>query len=85
MKLLKFVFSVLLILLQFDSGLSLNDRPMVGVLTQEYKGSKGKTMAFIATPYVRFLEMAGARVVCIVLELLYKSEISLWFMSQSRV
>ncbi len=72
MKLLKFFSFILLILLQFDSCLLLNDRPMIGVLTQEYGGSKEKTLAFIATPYVKFLEMAGARVVCIVSELLYR-------------
>lgn len=62
-----------LILLQINSLLSddlLNNRPMIGILEQEERGSeKGqlKAVAFIASPYVKFLEIAGARVVCIVL------------------
>ncbi len=42
---------------------SLNNRPIIGILEQK-RGSE--PMAFIAAPYVKLLEMAGARVVCII-------------------
>ncbi len=40
----------------------LNVRPTIGVLSQEYKDQHH---SYIAASYVKYLESAGARVVCI--------------------
>ncbi|XP_023650260.1 gamma-glutamyl hydrolase [Paramormyrops kingsleyae] len=40
-----------------------NDRPIVGILAQEYAKPRPSRLSYIAASYVKFLESAGARVV----------------------
>jgi hypothetical protein len=58
---------MMLLIINNTSSEQLNDRPIIGVLTQK---NHEKTKTFIAAPYVKLLEMGGARVVSIFLLLL---------------
>jgi len=58
---------MMLLIINNTSSEQLNDRPIIGVLTQK---NHEKTKTFIAAPYVKLLEMGGARVVSILLLLL---------------
>jgi hypothetical protein len=61
---LESLFTLLLLLIINTSGEELNDRPIIGILTQK---NHEQTKTFIAAPYVKLLEMGGARVVSIFL------------------
>jgi hypothetical protein len=52
----------MLVIINNTSSDELNDRPIIGILTQE---NAKQTNTFIAAPYVKLLEMGGARVVSI--------------------
>ncbi|OQR78389.1 gamma-glutamyl hydrolase-like [Tropilaelaps mercedesae] len=43
--------------------LDLNERPIIGILTQEYIGKPWDQIPYIAASYVKFVESGGARVV----------------------
>jgi hypothetical protein len=58
---------MMLLIINNTSSEQLNDRPIIGVLTQK---NYEKTKTFIAATYVKLLEMGGARVVSIFLLLL---------------
>lgn len=45
------------------SDLGLNERPVIGVLTQEFTGKPWDQVPYIAASYVKFVEGGGARVV----------------------
>lgn len=47
----------------------LNDRPIIGILSQEWgKDKKNAKFSYIAASYVKFVESAGARVIPIMIE-----------------
>lgn len=48
--------------LPIDDNNAVNDRPVIGVLTQEYRGGIQANSSIIAASYVKYLEAAGARV-----------------------
>lgn len=47
----------------FGTKIKTNERPIIGVLTQEFYNPQPGRNSFIAASYVKFLESAGARVV----------------------
>uniref|UniRef100_A0A3Q1GCL2 folate gamma-glutamyl hydrolase n=1 Tax=Acanthochromis polyacanthus TaxID=80966 RepID=A0A3Q1GCL2_9TELE len=51
----------------FSSSVQRNDRPIIGVLAQEVFLPKPNQTSYIAASYVKFLEAAGARVVPVIL------------------
>lgn len=55
-------FNLILLIFGFFISVSyqLNDRPILGVLLQE---TETQTDQYVATSYVKFVEMAGARAV----------------------
>ncbi|XP_070842237.1 gamma-glutamyl hydrolase [Chaetodon trifascialis] len=57
------LFCICLSCLSFCSSANRNDRPIIGVLAQEYHFPKPYQESIIAASYVKFLESAGARVV----------------------
>ena len=56
------LFALLLGTLARESIQELNNRPILGVLLQE-NGNASSTEQFIASSYIKYVEMAGARVV----------------------
>ncbi|XP_042255871.1 gamma-glutamyl hydrolase [Thunnus thynnus] len=62
-KILFLLFCVSLSCLPFYSSAKKNDRPIIGVLTQEVYSPKPHQTSYIAASYVKYLESAGARVV----------------------
>ncbi|XP_018599775.1 gamma-glutamyl hydrolase [Scleropages formosus] len=55
-----------------------NDEPIVGVLAQELSSSRHSGSSYIAASYVKYLEMAGARVVPVKINLTKKEYESLF-------
>lgn len=55
-----FLLFIITLVTFIDDSHQLNNRPIVGVLLQEQYGN---THQYVAASYVKFLEMAGARVV----------------------
>ncbi|UYV81927.1 GGH [Cordylochernes scorpioides] len=62
------VAAILLALIGWCQGIQLNNRPIIGVMSQETYGRQTKYgYSYIAASYVKFLESAGARVVPVLL------------------
>lgn len=57
---MRFTLSQLVLLLMIYSGGALNNRPVIGIVSEQVWG---KNESYIASSYVKFVESAGARVI----------------------
>lgn len=58
-------YGILLALAAVSASVSATDRPIIGILAQRYRGhgNSSQNSTYIAASYVKFVELAGARVV----------------------